>query len=1265
MKEIMDGCTAAAYVAYAMSDVATIYPITPIASMGETAQKWGMSGITNYDGQTLRVEEMESELGAAGATHGALAAGSLATTFTNSQGLLLMIPNMYKIAGNQLPAVFHVGTRSLATHALSIFGDHQDIMAARATGFAFLGSSSVQETMDLAVVAHLAALAGNLPVCHFFDGWRTSNEMQTIDAIPYSDIFSLIDYDKIKAFRSRALNPEHPKLAGSCQNPDVYFQNAEAVNSLYRDFPGVVEQEMERLAKVTGREYHIFDYYGAEDAEAVIISMGSSCEVVARTVDYLNARGYKVGHVKVRLFRPFSAEYLLKVLPSTVKVIGVLDRTKEAGAGGEPLFKDVATAVALSDRAGKIRVTGGRYGLSSKDFSPAMAKAVFDDLLTINPKTEFTVGINDDVTGLSLPVGDDIDCTPPDLKQAVFYGMGSDGTVGAAKQAADILGNAPGLYAQAFFSYSAKKSGGYTLSQLRIGNKPITAAYGIKGADYICCNKDTYVNRFPLILNLKEGGVFVINCSWKPENIGTHLPATLKRLISRKKARIFLVDAQAIAAKVGLGVRINTIMETVFFRLLEIMPFEQAVAELKKRITRVYIHEGGEVVDKNIKAVDMAVDAAVEVDVPAEWASASEPVLKPYGWQLGDEQSPLADFVRKIAGPCLKLEGDSLPVSLFRADGHMPMGTTAFEKRGIALRVPRWISEKCVQCTECSFVCPHAAIRPYLLDENELESAPQGISTIQFKEGDVEGLHYRIQNFTEDCTGCGSCATICPGKALEMVPIGEEISVQAPFLDYCETKVSLKTAGLPRFTVNGSQMHRPLMQFSGACAGCGETPYVKLLTQLFGERMLVANATGCSSVWGANFPSNAYCTLDDGRGPAWGNSLFEDNAEYGYGMAVSVRQRREGLRAAADEIRTYITTIRQGRSEGNLPPVTDSALSNLGDALGGWIDAFDDPDASYSTGQALVEAFKAVPQLPPMSKLEDKADFIRSNVDMLAKKSVWAIGGDGWAYDIGFAGLDHVLASGEDINLLVMDTECYSNTGGQTSKATPLSAVTKYSPAGKRTFKKNLGQMMMTYGNVYVASIALGANFQQAVDALREAEAYPGPSLVIRYCPCINHGIRAGMGTSIVEERRAVECGYWPLFRYNPLLIDGGLEPYIEDSIDANIRIDALPAKGSPSQAEDKDAATSGLGPWDKVASETEPLTVDAGITADLDPFLDGEDRYADIRLVAPGDADNLRTDLNNRLHRELWLLQNSPLAAMQPSEENTGKDTESTSKKD
>lgn len=1211
----MDGCTAATHIAYALSDVATIYPITPVASMGETAQKWGMAGRKNYMGTSLRVEEMESELGAAGATHGALAAGSLATTFTNSQGLMLMLPNMFKIAGNHLPAVFHVGARSLATHALSIFGDHSDVMATRPSGFTYLASSNVQETMDLALVAHLAAVEGSLPVCHFFDGWRTSNQMATIEVIDYDTIWPLVNREKIKSFRNHALNPDHPSLAGSAQNSDVFFQNSEASNSAYTAFPAIVQRMMDKVGDVTGRRYKLFDYVGEPDADVVLVAIGSSCDVIESTLPALKSAGYKAGVVKVRLFRPFSAEALMSVIPSTVKTIVALDRTKEPGAEGEPLFKDVATATVMSGRTG-VRVLGCRYGLASKEFNPAMVKAIVDEALKSDPKRFFTVGIDDDVTHLSLDVDSSFTVTPVQadgtpVRQAIFYGMGSDGTVGATKQAAKIIGNSGNLYAQAYFSYSAKKSGGYTTSQLRVSDSPIKAEYDIENADYVACNKDTYVKRFELLRSIRPGGVFVLNCGWSDTELAAMLPAAMKRKIATDNIEFYAIDAQSISQQVGLGVRINMIMETVFFHLSGIIPFETAVAGLKQEITATYMHEGGDVVQKNLKAVDMAVGALRKVVIPAEWADATDDSSSK-GLVYSGIPGGTIDFFKAISEPCLRLDGNSLPVSVFAPDGHMPMGTTAFEKRRIALEVPQWDPAKCVQCTECSLVCAHAAIRPYLLTPEEVAKAPSSpeLTTATWRMGaKVSGgadLRYRIQVYAEDCTGCGSCAVVCPGKALTMMPATTQMSDQIALLDFVEKNVTMKENLLPRFTVAGSQMHQPLLQFSGACAGCGETPYVKLLTQLFGERMLIANATGCSSIWGANYPSNAYCARTaDGRGPAWGNSLFEDNAEYGYGMAVSCRHRRETL---ADDVRLL-------KECGSLPQGLAAAIDN-------WLEAFGDPDKSFATGEQLVNELKSY--LPAEgSSVDSLKEKILANADMLGKKSIWAIGGDGWAYDIGFAGLDHVLASGEDINLLVMDTECYSNTGGQTSKATPLGAVTKYSPSGKRTFKKDIGRMMMSYGTVYVASIALGANFQRAIDALREAEAYPGPSIVIAYCPCINHGIRAGMSHSIIEERKAVEAGYWQLYRYNPLLAAQRLSPFIADEM----------AVDGGTAAVDEAAGVAAGG---KVLSVDYPLAEGSAGSplfpeAQLNEFLDGEDRYADITMVAPKIAPTLRSDLSAR----------------------------------
>lgn len=1148
-KKIVDGCTAAAYVAYALSEVATVYPITPIASMGETAQKWGMNGVKNFEGNILDVREMESELGAAGATHGALVGGSLATTFTSSQGLMLMLPNMFKIAGELLPAVFHVGCRSVATHALSIFGDHSDVMACRTTGFSILMSTDVQETQDLALVAHLAALEGRVPVLHCFDGWRTSNEMSTISMIPYSDMFSLIDRAKLAEFRSRAMNPEHPDLRGPAQNPDVYFQNREASNSFYDAFPAIVQSAMDKVGALTGRQYHLFDYVGAPDAEYVVISMGSSCCVVAQTVEELNRRGYKAGAVIVRLYRPFSADRLMEAIPQSVHRIAVLDRTKEPGSLGEPLMTDVAAAVLESGR--QIQVIGGRYGLSSKEFDPTMVKAVFDELAKPQPKRRFTVGIDDDVTNLSLQLGEPLLLRADKSVDAIFYGMGADGTVGATKQAAAVIGDTEGFCAQAYFSYSAKKSGGYTISQLRVAPDPVKSEYSIEESDYVGCNKDVYVKRYDLLEKIKEGGIFVLASSWTLADMETIFPASLKRAIAGRKVKFYNVDAVAIAARHNLGVRVNMIMETVFLYLSKVVPFDKAMESLKQRIQTTYAHEGNQVVSDNLAAVAEAVGAITPVSYPASWADAQDaaPVQK----------VRLPDFVAKVARPCNRLEGNRLPVSLMPPDGRMPMGTTAYEKRRIAVNVPRWDFQKCVECTQCSISCAHAAIRPFLMSDSELQGAPESLTYRQAVAPAVKQYKFRIQVYPEDCTGCGSCATICPGHALTMMPMPGEVKSQVPLLDFIQKNVTYKPDLQPRFTVTGSQFCQPLLEFSGACAGCGETPYVKLLTQLFGERMIIANATGCSSIWGGDFPSNPYTVTSSGRGPAWGNSLFEDNAEYGYGIAVAVAYRRETLR----------------RDVAALVAAGSGASDEVRAAAQAWLDVAADAQKSYTAGQALVKAIGA----PPASDAEKR---VLAASDLLGKKSIWAIGGDGWAYDIGFAGLDHVLAQNVDINLFVMDTECYSNTGGQTSKATPLGAVAKYSADGKRTYKKDLGRMMMTYGTVYVASVCLGADFNQTIRAFQEAEAYDGPSIVIGYCPCINHGIRTGMSHAIVEQRNAVKAGYWPLYRYNPAL--------------------------------------------------KEPLTVDyRKPDGTLVDFINGEDRYADLRMIDAAEAAVLQPELADR----------------------------------
>ncbi|MCH5224827.1 MAG: pyruvate:ferredoxin (flavodoxin) oxidoreductase [Muribaculaceae bacterium] len=1168
--KIVDGCTAAAYIAYAFSEVATIYPITPIASMGETADRWNSLVVKNLFGSPMQVKELESELGAAGATHGALAAGALATTFTASQGLMLMIPNMYKISGELLPAVFHVGCRSLATQALSIFGDHQDVMACRATGFSLLASASVQETHDLAIVAHLAAIEGRVPVLHFFDGWRTSNEMSTISMVDYSDLLPLVPLDKVKDFRRRAMNPEHPDLRGSAQNSDVYFQNREAANRFYDAFADIVQAKMDQIAPLVGKNYHPFDYVGHPEAERVIISMGSSCEVIEETLNYLNTNGEKTGLVKVRLYRPFSAKHLLAAIPKSVKGIAVLDRTKEPGAEGEPLYLDVAAALYKARR--QVTLIGGRYGLSSKEFDPSMAKRVFDELKSPSPKDGFTIGINDDVTNTSLDVSEKIDLLPEKMQQAVFYGMGSDGTVGSAKMAAKIIGDSGNFFAQAYFHYSAKKSGGYTISELRIGPEPIKAAYGIENADFVMCNKDTYTSRFDIIKNLREGGTLLLNTGWTPEQMTSKLPAALRKGIANKRIKLFNLDATKIAANHNLGVRINTIMLTAFLKLAPVVAFEVAYAKLKDLISSTYLHEGMEVVNQNLAAIDDALASLTPIAYPKEWEQAEEETV---GGQGLSENIP--EYIRKVAIPCNKLEGDSLPVSAFTPDGIMPMGTTAYEKRRIAINVPRWDVDKCVECTLCSYVCPHASIRPYLLDAEEKKNAPAAMTTKAARYNETKGLEWRIQVYPEDCTGCGSCSVICPGHALAMMPLEGEIESQVVLLDYAQKHVTIKDNLLPRTTIAGSQMHQPLLQFSGACAGCGETPYVKLLTQLMGERLLIANATGCSSIWGANFPSNAYCVDRSGRGPAWGNSLFEDNAEYGFGMAVAIAHRRQRLIEVAS---AFVANT-------SVPPETKEPLQ-------AWLNLKDDKEKSDSQGRLAIEAlkkFKSIISVSSDSSTSSEAsqDSVATNLDELiegadlfAKKSIWIIGGDGWAYDIGFAGLDHVLAQNVDVNILVMDTECYSNTGGQTSKATPLGATAKYSYDGKRTYKKDLGRMMMTYGFVYVASIALGANYQHALNAIIEADSYRGPSIVIAYCPCINHGIRAGMSHSIVEEKLAVKCGYWPLYRFNP--------------------------------------------------EKEEPMSLDYSKPDESMPtFLDGEDRYADLKIRDPKEADILRPELQQR----------------------------------
>lgn len=1118
LTQTLDGNTAAAHIAYALSDVAAIYPITPSSSMAETCDEWAAYGRKNIFGQTLRVTTMQSEGGAAGAVHGSLVSGALTTTFTASQGLLLMIPNMYKISGELLPAVFHVSARSLSTHALSIFGDHSDVMAARQTGFALLASASVQEIMDLALVAHLSAIKSRVPFLHFFDGFRTSHEMQKIEVIDYEDIKKLVDWEAIAAFRDRALNPERPHQRGTAQNPDIHFQNREAANPFYLAVPGIVSEVMEQVSALTGRRYRLFDYAGAPDAEDVIVCMGSAADTVEETVNYLCARGEKVGLVKVRLYRPFSGEHFLAALPESCKRIAVLDRTKEPGALGEPLYQDVCTVFMEAGRTPLI--VGGRYGLSSKEFTPSMAKAVFDNLRESRPKNHFTVGITDDVTHSSLEIKEHIDAAPEGTYSCKFYGLGSDGTVGANQNSIVIIGDNTDLYAQAYFVYDSKKSGGITVSHLRFGPKPIQSPYLIEQPDFVACHNPSYVTRYDLLAGIKEGGIFLLNSPWSLEEMESRLPAEMKRTIARKKLKFYNIDAVKIAASEGLGGRINVIMQTAFFKTTGVIEPSLAFAEMEKMIEKSYGKKGPKVVEKNIAVMKKAIEAIEQVRYPESWAVAES------GARHVPEEAP--QYVREVVYPMMELQGDRLPVSAFQPDGVVPLGTTRYEKRGIAVQVPVWIPDLCIQCNQCAFVCPHAAIRPYLAAEPDLEEAPEGFVTLKASGKNPEGLRYRIQVSPLDCTGCGNCVDTCRAKetALVMKPLDEVVETEDALFRFAEG-LPERDLGLSKNNIRGSQFCRPLFEYSGACAGCGETPYLKLITQLFGKRMLIANATGCSSIYGSNSPTTPYCTGRDGRGPAWASSLFEDNAEYGYGYSLAVAQLREKLTALVEEALAL-----------ELP-------ADLREAFARWLEVKDEGDPSLEAAGRINELLKT-----EISRADGKAKGILEQIDehkdLLPKRSIWIIGGDGWAYDIGYGGLDHVLSTGADVNVLVLDTEVYSNTGGQSSKSTPTAAVAKFAAAGKQTRKKDLGAMAMTYGYVYVAQVAMGASGQQLIRALTEAEAYPGPSLIIAYAPCIAHGIN--MGRSQREEKLAVEAGYWTLYRYNPLLAEEEKNPFILDS---------------------------------------------------------------------------------------------------------------------
>jgi len=1113
--QTIDGNTAAAHIAYALSDVAAIYPITPSSPMGEIADEWGAEGRTNIFGQKVSIRELQSEAGAAGSVHGSLAAGALTSTFTASQGLLLMIPNMYKIAGELLPGVFHVSARALATHALSIFGDHSDVMAVRQTGFGLIASGSVQEVLDLGLVAHLSAIESSLPFINFFDGFRTSHEVQKVSMIPYADIANLVDYDAVEEFRSRAMNPEHPHLRGTNQNPDIFFQNREAVNLFYEELPGIVEDCMKKVGRATGRHYKLFDYVGHPDADRVVVSMGSSSETIEEVVNYLNTKNEKVGLIKVRLYRPFVSQAFLAALPASAERITVLDRTKEPGSVGEPLYQDVCTA--FLERGEIPSITSGRYGLGSKDFTPAMVKAVFDNMKSTGPKNHFTVGINDDVSRTSLEYEAELaDTTPQGTVQCKFWGLGSDGTVGANKSAIKIIGDNTDMYAQGYFSYDAKKSGGYTISHLRFGQEPIQSTYLVNQADYVACHQPSYVRQYDVLEGIKDGGTFLLNAPWTTvEDMEANLPAAMRRTIAQKKLRLYTIDAVKIAGEVGLGGRINMIMQTAFFKLSNVLPIDQALDLLKDSIKKTYGKKGDKVVNMNIEAVDKTIENIQEIDYPETWIEAV------------DQPQPASqdpEFVKNVVRPMLSLKGDDLPVSAFTPDGIFPIGTTKYEKRGVAINVPEWIPENCVQCNQCSFVCPHATITPIVLTDQEKEAAPETFTCLEAKGKELKGYHFRIQVNPLDCQGCGNCADICPAKekALVMRPLHTQTKEQIPNYNY-STTVPFKDDLLPRTTLKGSQLQQPLLEFSGACAGCGETPYVKLMTQMFGERMMIANATGCSSIWGGTAPTIPYCVNKDGHGPTWGNSLFEDAAEFGYGMLLAVQQRRNKL---ADLLRDALQA---------------DLSAELKEAIQGWLEHMYDAEQSRQYGDRIKELILE-------SEPNNLLDEIWNMEDMFTKKSVWAFGGDGWAYDIGYGGLDHVLASGEDINILVMDTEVYSNTGGQSSKATPLGSIAKFAAAGKPTAKKEMGRMLMTYGYVYVASVAMGANKQQLLKALNEAESYNGPSIILAYAPCINQGIKKGMGKSQEEEKLAVKSGYWPLYRYNPMLAKEGKNPFILDS---------------------------------------------------------------------------------------------------------------------
>ena len=1140
--ELMDGNQAAAYISYAFTEVAGIFPITPSSPMAEHVDEWAANGKKNLFGQPVQVVEMQSEGGAAGTVHGSLQSGALTTTYTASQGLLLMIPNMYKIAGEMLPGVFHVSARTLSAHALSIFGDHSDVMGVRQTGFSLLASSSPQEVMDLGAVAHLAAIHCRMPFLHFFDGFRTSHEIQKIEVLDYEDLRPLVDMDALKAFRAHSLNPEHPATRGTTVNPDIFFQCREACNQKFAAIPEAVEHYMAEIGKLTGRTHHLFDYYGAPDAERVVILMGSAAETARETVDYLTARGEKVGLINVHLYRPFSAGHFLAAVPASCKRLAVLDRTKEPGAMGEPLYQDVCTV--YQERGIPMTIVGGRYGLSSKDTTPGQILAVYENLKQEKPKGNFTIGIVDDVTHTSLPVTE-IETSPAGQTSAEFWGMGSDGTVGANKNSIKIIGHATDLYCQAYFVYDSKKSGGLTQSHLRFGKTPIRSPYLITKADFVACHNPSYVHKYDMVRNLKEGGTFLLNCPWDEAGLEQNLPASMKRALAEKLARFYTIDAIGIARKLGLGSRTNTVLQAAFFALTGVIPIDQAVAEMKDAIYKTYYKKKGQaVVDMNCASIDHGINELHEVQIPERWLDAQD--------------EPKADtapaFIQDVVAVMNRQEGERLPVSAMvkygLEDGTWPAGTSQYEKRGAAVEVPAWDAAKCIQCNQCSLVCPHAAIRPILLDSAEEAAKPAGFETVPARG--MNGKYtYRIQVSPYDCTGCGSCVNVCLAKetAIAMQPLESQVK-EAENWTYAVETVTIKEDAVSDKNVKASQFAKPYFEFSGACAGCGETPYIKLVTQLFGDRMYITNASGCSSAYGGSTPSSPYCTDKKGHGPAWAMSLFEDNAEYAYGYLL-------GQDAIQRQLREKVQTLLD-RNE---------AAEACRDYLEKGADAKDSRAVSDTLLDALAD------------NTSEEADFIRQNREYLTKKSVWAFGGDGWAYDIGYGGLDHVLASGKDINVLVLDTEVYSNTGGQSSKATAAGAIAKFSAGGKVTKKKDLGMMAMSYGYVYVAQVAMGADPGQTLRAIREAESYNGPSIVICYCPCIEHGMKASMGLSQLEEKKAVECGYWHLYRYDPRLKAEGKNPFTLDS---------------------------------------------KAPTGDFQQFLLGENRYASLKLSFPEKAQEL-----------------------------------------